>query len=405
MQSIGNDPSLATIIKLTHTNPETLEHDALFKYLLGKEYNYDALPEIVQAFEDFKLCLKHGEKAEVPKLPFQMLTSLPLKSSHWEKIALDMSWNTLRMNLNTILRHGVNDANVIAKLANKLRDPDEVRRNNVFPYQLLTTYLNTTDIPARLRNALQDAAEIATENTPEFGDGSVAIALDVSGSMRNALTGDRGSVTTKTRCVDVAAMFATCVLRKNENSIVLPFDDKIYTPDINPRDSIMTNSAKLAGIGGGGTFCQLPLAKLNEMNWKGNLVVYFSDNEALSAYSGNGNSATRNWLRTYGSLSNGKNLLNQDHTLIAGEWDRFKRRNPKAKLVLIDVAPYETTQVPNSKDVLNIAGWSDTVWKRIADFARGEELDFAKVIKDHFSESLAESKKVIPTGLDATDLD
>ena len=54
------------------------------------------------------------------------------------------------------------------------------------------------------------------------------------------------------------------------------------------------------------------------------------------------------------------------------EWARFKARNPKARMVCIDVQPYGTVQAKDREDMLNIGGFSDQVFDVIAGFARGE---------------------------------
>ena len=43
---------------------------------------------------------------------------------------------------------------------------------------------------------------------------------------------------------------------------MLPFAEKVKEIEINPRDSVMTNAAKLAALGGGGTSCSAPLERL-----------------------------------------------------------------------------------------------------------------------------------------------
>ena len=45
----------------------------------------------------------------MPDVPFQMLTSLELKTEHWKQIASNAPWQMTRMNLNTFARHGVFD--------------------------------------------------------------------------------------------------------------------------------------------------------------------------------------------------------------------------------------------------------------------------------------------------------
>ena len=58
-----------------------------------------------------------------------------------------------------------------------------------------------------VRDALQDAMEIAIENVPEI-DGKVYVFPDVSGSMHSPVTGYRKGATSAVRCIDVAALVA-----------------------------------------------------------------------------------------------------------------------------------------------------------------------------------------------------
>ena len=134
------------------------------------------------------------------------------------------------MNLNTLLRHdALNDAEMVDFVAAKIADAEEIRSSRQFPYQYLAAYLNAADgLPQKIKAALSEAAEIACGNVPEL-PGPVVIGLDVSGSMQSPVTGQRGrGATSKVRCVDVAALFAAAILRRNPDSVVIPFDDKTY---------------------------------------------------------------------------------------------------------------------------------------------------------------------------------
>lgn len=74
------------------------------------------------------------------------------------------------------------------------------------------------------------------------------------------VTGYRGrGGTTNLRCVDVAALFAASILRRNPNSVVVPFDTRAYDVRIDPSDSILSLSERPAKYGGGGTDCSIPL--------------------------------------------------------------------------------------------------------------------------------------------------
>src|SRR5258708_35951070 len=101
--------------------------------------------------------------------------------------------------------------------------------------------------------------EVATSNVPKLS-GKVYVCPDVSGSMRSPVTGYRRGATTAVRCVDVAALVAAAVLRKNETAEVLPFECDVVNVRLNGRERIMKNAEKLAAIGGGGTNCSAPLA-------------------------------------------------------------------------------------------------------------------------------------------------
>lgn len=343
-ESVGNDPSLADIVKMTHPKPATAEREALFGWLIGREVDAEALPDIVKAFEAFKA----DPSGEVPDVPFQMLTALELGRREWTAIARRAGWTMTRMNLNTFVRHGVfEEKGMVELIANRLRDPRAIAKARAFPYQLLSAFKAADDgVPAEIREALQDAMEIATANVPKI-DGKVFVFPDVSGSMRSPATGFRKGATSAVQCVDIAALVAASVVRKNPSAGVIPFEQDVVKLKLNPRDSVMTNAQKLASVGGGGTNCSAPLAALNRKRIHADLVIYVSDNESwVDAGAGRGTATMR-------------------------EWGEFKRRNPNARMVCIDIQPYGTTQASERDDILNIGGFSDRVFEVVAEFAAG----------------------------------
>lgn len=95
----------------------------------------------------------------------------------------------------------------------------------------------------------------------------------------------------------------------------------------------------------GGTNCSAPLAWLNKRQAKGDLVIFVSDNESwMDATAGRGT-----------------------QTMV--EWETFRRRNPRAKLVCLDIQPYGHSQAKERADILNVGGFSDHVFEIIAQFA------------------------------------
>jgi 60 kDa SS-A/Ro ribonucleoprotein len=356
--ALGAQPSMADVIKMVRPAPKNdagqkdAVREALYGYLIGKSVDAEQLPPVVKAFEAFK----KGEGA-VPDVPFEMLTALELTKEHWATIAKTMTWTQTRMNLNTLRRKGVfEDEAMVTLVAERLRSPEAIRRARAFPYQLLAAFRAAgAEMPGALRNALQDALEIATENVPSI-PGKTYVCPDVSGSMASPVTGHRGSATSAVRCVDVAGLVAASLLRRNANAEVIAFtDDVVKMPrPINPRDSVMTNAQYLASLPSGGTACSAPLRHLNARGAKGDLVVYVSDNQSWADFARKGAAP-----HTRG-------------TIMAEEWERFRARNPQAKLVLIDLQPYGSTQVAERSDVLNVGGFSDAVFEIVSLFAKGE---------------------------------
>jgi 60 kDa SS-A/Ro ribonucleoprotein len=178
--------------------------------------------------------------------------------------------------------------------------------------------------------------------------------------MQSPLTGHRRGATTKVRCVDVAALIATALLRKNPDAVVLPFEHEVVPVALDAEDRVLSNAARLAAVGGGGTSVSAPIVELVRRKARVDLVVIVSDNQSwCDASQGGGATAT---IRAF---------------------ERLRRRNPRARLACIDLQPYGTTQAPERPDVLNVGGFSDSVFEVLADFSAG------RLAPDHWSGVLA----------------
>ena len=282
-----------------------------------------------------------------------------------------MGPQALRMNLNTLVRHdvfgGAGSPELAKYVVGRLADADDIRRSRQFPYQFLAAYLNAGDtVPHTIKAALHQAAEIACGNVPQL-PGPVVIGVDVSGSMQSAVTGNRGrGATSKMRCVDVAALFAAAILRRNPASVVIPFDDRTHDVRLDPGDTILSLAERLAKFGGGGTNCSLPLAKVNhsmrDRQFAGCVLV--SDMES--------------WI----------GAGRQGSTAVMTEWQQFVQnqrrlagRELPPKLVCIDLQAYTTTQAPDRDDILNIGGFSDAVFQVVAGFFAGDSGRFVSDVE------------------------
>lgn len=346
--SVGQAPSLADVIKMVHPKPADAERAALYAYLIGKPCSVEQLPVVVKDL----LAFKAGQSEEIPDVPFQLLTALDLTPQHWVGIACQAPWQMTRMNLNTFARHEVfKIGGMKQRIAKRLRDPVAIKKARVFPYQLLCAYMQCNDLVSDLvREALRDAMQIALANVPEL-NGKVYVLPDVSGSMQSPVSGYRRGATSAVKCVDVAALIASAIVSKNPQAEVLPFDFALHQQRLRWNDGVLYNARKLASLGGGGTDCSLPLRVLNEQKAQGDLVIYVSDNES--------------WI------DSAPKYRRHQATQTMKEWEKFKQRNANAKLVCIDIQPYASTQAQERADILNIGGFSDSVFEIIRAFAEG----------------------------------
>jgi 60 kDa SS-A/Ro ribonucleoprotein len=366
--SIGHDPSLRDVLRMARPTPKDNQRRALFGWLTDKETEKWApateadLPAQVQALIAYRQAHTAEAQARIAddlSVRWDLLADAALGPVVWKAIARQMGPQALRMNLNTLRRHEVlADREMVEYVANRLADADAIHRSRQFPYQFLAAYLNVSDeVPHKIKTALHQAAEIACGNVPEL-PGPVVIGLDTSGSMSCPVTGYRGrGGTTKMRCVDVAALFAAAILRRNPDSVVVPFDTRAYDVRIDPSDSILSLSERLAKYGGGGTDCSIPLHQANTRYRKRKFagVVLVSDYES--------------WVYRNRAFAYGR----QGATGVLSEWQTFVTNQQRLgvsspKLVCIDIQPYGSTQAPERDDILNIGGFSDAVFHVVASY-------------------------------------
>jgi len=363
--SIGNDPSLRDILRMARPTPKDNARRAMFGWLTDKSIDKWApateadLPVEVQSL----IAYRNSESEEAQALiaggldnvRWDLLSDAAKGPTVWAALARKMGPQALRMNLNTLLRHDVLATSAMVDyVADRIADESEIRRSKQFPYQYFAAYLNADDnVPQKIKTALHKAAEIACGNVPEL-PGPVVIGLDTSGSMSSAVTGYRGrGATSKMRCIDVAALFAAAILRRNPDSVVIPFDTSVYDAKMDPNDSILSIAERLAKYGGGGTDCSLPLVAANQKHAKRKFagIVLVSDNES--------------WVGTGRHGSTG--VMTAWEAFVANQ-RKLVGKEASPKLVCIDLQPYQTVQACERADIMNIGGFSDSVFNVISAF-------------------------------------
>jgi len=376
--SIGSDPSLRDILRMARPTPKDNQRRALFGWLTEKETAKWApatesdLPVEVQSLIAYRASETEDGQAliagELEGVRWDLMSGAARGPKVWTALARKMGPQALRMNLNTLLRHDVfKSETMVDHVAGRIADESEIRRSRQFPYQFFAAYLNAADeVPQKIKSALHTAAGIACGNVPQL-PGPVVIGLDSSGSMGCPVTGHRGrGATSKMRCVDVAALFAAAILRRNPDSVVIPFDTQAYDAKIDPNDSILSIADRLAKFGGGGTDCALPLEAANHRfaNRKFAGAILVSDNES--------------WVGTGRHRSTG----------VMTAWDSFVANQRKLagksadpKLVCIDIQPNQTTQATGRREIMNIGGFSDTVFNVISAFLADDNRRFVAEVE------------------------
>ena len=393
--SIGNDPSLRDILRMARPKPKDNTRRALFGWLTGKDVEIwrpatgKDLPSEVQNLITYRQSTCEQEQAAIVSqmsVRWDLLADAALGPAVWSAIARKMGPQALRMNLNTLNRHGVfeeSNQGIISKIAQaigfsestdsitdyvaeKIGCVDDIIRSRQFPYQFLAAYQNANpSIPQKISDALQFAAEVACGQVPVL-PGPVLVGVDTSGSMSMPTTGHRHkSVSSKMRCVDVAALFASAIVRRNPNSLIVPFDTHAYDVNLSENESILGCATRLTKYGGGGTNCSLPLQKANSTysNRQFAGIVIISDNQSWVGVGRHGGTRV---------MQNWDEFATNQRRLNAGS-------NPK--LVCIDIQPYVTAQAPERNDILNIGGFSDAVFKVVAGFMQEKGFRFVNEIE------------------------
>jgi len=352
--NIGNSPSLRDVLMLTHPKANSAKQNAMFKYIMDGTYN-KLLPANVRSYEKWKA----GEIEFTPEIPFEYLTNRPLSNDEWSEVLQTCSWQVLRMNLNTFQRHGVFNNNTNIKIAaQRLADPSELPKF-VYPYQIYTSSKFAEVAPA-IQDGLKQALENSLVNVKPFPE-EVTILTDISSSMASPVTGSRGTVNTKIRCVDVAALISSIILSKNPSTKFTSFNDGVGVANLNKNRTIIENTASLAAMLSGGTNTGNALAHLNRILDRSPIVLIISDNQS--------------WITK----------LNFDRfhsaTPALVEWEKYRKRVKGAKLICLDLQPEASAQVPERTDVLHIGGWSESVFEIIRDFIDGGTASFVEEIE------------------------
>lgn len=336
-QSPGTNPSFKDVIALVHPVPATVEHEALFGYFMDRSYIKRYLPSLVTDFENFK----QNPQSAPPAVDFRLLSNISMSKEQWFTVARGMTWNQLRLNLNLLNRQGVfTIPEAIEYVYSTLIDEKKISKK-ILPFALYSTIQNIAELPSAIQNAVRHAYIKTFDNVPII-EGNTAVFVDISGSMTAAALGAASD--NPLTCQTVAAYFASAIKHKNfDKTDVYLFDTVVQSAKSFDRELPLALVNDISQRYGGGTSISSCFEFLTRNGKTYDNIFIISDNESWVDF----------YIRSSSVYTN---------TRSTNLWDAYKNKNPNSKLVLWDIAPNTHTQVKTQKDVLNIGGFTDSVF-------------------------------------------
>lgn len=302
------------------------------------------------------------EAIRAGRLPWEVVVPVVKKMTLGirEELMRQMGFDALLRNLNNLERNGVfENPDNLRFYISRITDPIALRRAKVFPfrlYQAWRAYKSKSNHNPEIAHALETAMENSIENIPTIA-GRAAIGSDVSGSMSGTIT--RNS---KVRYIDICGIYTAALYKKLANTLVIPFEGFVVDNfRIDPEDSVLAITEKLADIGGGQTAVGAPIQHLIDNNIDVDIFIGITDNE--------------DWAYGYGHETRGSFLE---------LWGEYKATHPQAKAFLITITPDRSAVAPPSvQDVYFIYGWSSDVVNYISLIASGgiSQLDDVRSIQ------------------------
>lgn len=310
-QGIGKSVKMRDLLCLCHPAPANKDQEALWKR-----------------------CLE-GKLA----VPFTWETQLSENGNNketWEALidSGKVGYMALLRNLRSIVLAKPDN---ITKVLDRIADPEAVRHSKQLPFRFLSAYKNLPfPAPSKIYDALEAAADASVENLPKL-HGTTVIAVDVSGSM-----GDRISGKSEVKCCEIGMLLGLIANRICDESIFFLFNHEIEQKTISSRTGLLyaaTHEAKAYGL----TNMDLPLYEMVRNHINASRIIILSDFEC-----------------------------NSGHQAIQHYADMYRRRvNSDFWVHAIDLQGYGTQQFIGPKTNI-IAGWSEKVFEFIGIAEKGE---------------------------------
>lgn len=295
---------LSKLIRITHPTPKP-EFKALIEGTLTPPVTWEV--EIS----------KHGNRPEI-----------------WDMLLVEdkLPYMALLRNLRNMVAAGATRLDIVA---NRLADPERVRRSKQLPFRFLSAY-NTlpTNTPQAIRDAVDEAFTLSADNLPRFGGVTVLVA-DESGSMTSPVSRN-GSISLK----EIANTLLALGGSMSEAAIPIVFADRAAIVELTEGRHDLAAVQQLSNVKiGGGTNLTSAFDLLSARGVRADRVIVFSDMQSWADHT-IGNSAQ----------------------LAAAQWRA--QYSPGAWIHSVDLAGYGTAQIKGDRVSL-LAGWSDRLLEAV----------------------------------------
>ncbi|MDI9858529.1 TROVE domain-containing protein [Flectobacillus roseus] len=278
----------------------------------------------------------------------------------WEELILSkkVGYMALLRNLRNMLESNISDE-CLDMVLSYLSEENAVRTAKQLPFRYWSAYRELSNITdgrvTRVIDALEKAMLLSAQNIKGFdNDTKVVLACDVSGSMQQKL-----SAKSSLMYYDIGLLLAMLLQNRCKNVVMGMFGDTWKVIQM-PSKSILSNVAAFhqrEGEVGYSTNAHLVIEDLLKREYQADKVMIFTD--------------TQLW-----------NSQNRDANSIKTAWQNYKRKFPKAKLYLFDLAGYgQSPMRVESGDVYLLAGWSDKIFEVLDALENGQGIvDFIQGI-------------------------
>lgn len=320
--------TLRNLLRIVHPEPAGEENSAIFKKIMDESLESPYTWEVELS--------RNGQLGAEKKSDKQLWTELITREGSGS-----LGYMAMIRNLRNMVQAGI-DNDTWKLVASRISNPKAVAKSKQLPFGFINAYdvAKENGVPNVVLNALQEATELSLANMPKLGD-RVWVILDCSGSMGSSISSSYGRVDTNTP-IKVGAIFAAALSKAAKDSFEFKFtmfDDYAKHVELNPRDSVFTNYAKIMNRNaGGGTNLQSAFDQKSKLGFEPDTVIVLSDMEV-------------------------NRLSSRDADKI------FKKDCVK---VAINLNSRDTTPLAEWKGWIQLAGWSPKIFQFV-EFTRNSE--------------------------------